>query len=96
MASALFRFIAAACRNMIVANTFGTFALLLLFAMSGFVLSRGIRKKQFFGNVELSCSDNGFCFLFVFDQCCRTSQEMVDLVLLVFPYDVCTKCNNGK
>ena len=48
MASALFRFIAAAGRNMIVANTFGSFSLLLLFALGGFVLSRGIRRKDFF------------------------------------------------
>ncbi|RVW77079.1 Pleiotropic drug resistance protein 1 [Vitis vinifera] len=33
VASSLFRFIAAASRNMIIANTFGTFALLLLFAL---------------------------------------------------------------
>ncbi|CAI9772324.1 unnamed protein product [Fraxinus pennsylvanica] len=39
-ASALFRFIGAAGRTMIVANTFGLFALLLLFALGGFVLSR--------------------------------------------------------
>lgn len=41
MASALFRLIAAAGRNLIVANTFGAFALLILFALGGFVLSRG-------------------------------------------------------
>uniref|UniRef100_A0A7N0VLX7 ABC transporter domain-containing protein n=1 Tax=Kalanchoe fedtschenkoi TaxID=63787 RepID=A0A7N0VLX7_KALFE len=40
MASALFRLMAALGRNMIVANTFGAFALLLLFALGGFVLSR--------------------------------------------------------
>ncbi|KAL3633433.1 transcription factor [Castilleja foliolosa] len=39
-ASALFRFIGAAGRTMIVANTFGLFSLLLLFALGGFVLSR--------------------------------------------------------
>ncbi|KAJ9692524.1 hypothetical protein PVL29_011532 [Vitis rotundifolia] len=44
-ASALFRFIAAAGRNMIVANTFGSFSLLLLFALGGFVLSRENVKK---------------------------------------------------
>lgn len=44
-ASALFRFIGSAGRNMIVANTFGLFALLLLFALGGFVLARGIRNK---------------------------------------------------
>lgn len=45
VASALFRFIGAAARNMIVANTFGTFSLLLLFALGGFVLSREQVKK---------------------------------------------------
>ncbi|CAI9286405.1 unnamed protein product [Lactuca saligna] len=40
MASALFRLIASAGRNLIVANTFGAFALLILFALGGFVLSR--------------------------------------------------------
>lgn len=42
-ASALFRFIGSAGRNMIIANTFGLFALLLLFALGGFVLARGTR-----------------------------------------------------
>ncbi|KAI5600727.1 hypothetical protein BDE02_01G044500 [Populus trichocarpa] len=45
MASALFRFIAAAGRNMIVANTFGSFVLLAIFALGGFVLSREQIKK---------------------------------------------------
>ncbi|KHG05121.1 ABC transporter G family member 40 [Gossypium arboreum] len=40
MSSGLFRFIAASARNMIVANTFGSFALLILFALSGFILAR--------------------------------------------------------
>ncbi|KAJ9692499.1 hypothetical protein PVL29_011519 [Vitis rotundifolia] len=40
MASALFQLIASTGRNMIVANTFGSFATLLLFALGGFVLSR--------------------------------------------------------
>ncbi|GFP99541.1 pleiotropic drug resistance protein 1 [Phtheirospermum japonicum] len=39
-ALSLFRFIGAAGRNMIIANTFGLFALLMLFALGGFVLSR--------------------------------------------------------
>ncbi|PHT53369.1 Pleiotropic drug resistance protein 1 [Capsicum baccatum] len=45
MASGLFRFIAAARRTMGVANTFGMFALLSQFALSGFVLSRDDVKK---------------------------------------------------
>ncbi|QCE02081.1 ATP-binding cassette [Vigna unguiculata] len=40
MSSGLFRAIAALGRNMIVANTFGSFALLILFALGGFILSR--------------------------------------------------------
>nr|POF16091.1 abc transporter g family member 40 [Quercus suber] len=44
MASALFRFIAAMGRSMVIANTFGSCALLTLFALGGFVLSRGSRK----------------------------------------------------
>ncbi|EEF35081.1 ATP-binding cassette transporter, putative [Ricinus communis] len=45
MASGLFRFIASVGRNMIIANTFGSFALLTLFALGGFVLSREDIKK---------------------------------------------------
>ena len=41
MASALFRFVAALCRNLVVANTVGSFILLTLYALGGFVLSRG-------------------------------------------------------
>ncbi|XP_030971325.1 pleiotropic drug resistance protein 1-like [Quercus lobata] len=45
MASALFRFIAAMGRSMVIANTFGSCALLTLFALGGFVLSRADIKK---------------------------------------------------
>ncbi|XP_057968377.1 pleiotropic drug resistance protein 1-like [Malania oleifera] len=45
MASGLFRFIGAIGRNMIIANTFGSFTLLVLFALGGFVLSRDDVKK---------------------------------------------------
>ncbi|XP_076929681.1 pleiotropic drug resistance protein 1-like [Bidens hawaiensis] len=45
MSSALFRFIGALGRNMIVANTFGSFALLLVFVLGGFVLARDDVKK---------------------------------------------------
>ena len=42
MASGLFRATAAIARNMILANTFGSFVLLLFFALGGVVLSKGI------------------------------------------------------
>ncbi|XP_030526426.1 pleiotropic drug resistance protein 1-like [Rhodamnia argentea] len=45
MASALFRTIGAVGRNMILANTFGSFSLLLFFSLSGVVLSREEIKK---------------------------------------------------
>ncbi|XP_058004741.1 pleiotropic drug resistance protein 1 isoform X1 [Hevea brasiliensis] len=54
MASALFRFIAATGRNVIVANTFGSFALLTLFALGGFVLSREEIKKWWIWGYWLS------------------------------------------
>nr|GFC40963.1 pleiotropic drug resistance protein 1-like [Tanacetum cinerariifolium] len=40
MSSGLFRAIGAFGRNMIVANTFGSFALLVVFALGGFILAR--------------------------------------------------------
>ncbi|XP_062008275.1 pleiotropic drug resistance protein 1-like [Rosa rugosa] len=40
MASGLFRTIGALCRDLVVANTLGSFALLILFTLSGFVLSK--------------------------------------------------------
>ncbi|EFJ25271.1 ATP-binding cassette transporter [Selaginella moellendorffii] len=40
MAGGLFRFIAALSQKMVVANTFGSFALLVIFSLGGFVLSR--------------------------------------------------------
>jgi ABC-type multidrug transport system ATPase subunit/ABC-type multidrug transport system permease subunit len=40
MATSLFRFIASLGRNMIVANTFGAFALLVVLLLGGFLLSR--------------------------------------------------------
>uniref|UniRef100_A0A2N9H7W4 ABC transporter domain-containing protein n=1 Tax=Fagus sylvatica TaxID=28930 RepID=A0A2N9H7W4_FAGSY len=45
MASGLFRLIAALGRNMIVANTFGSFALLAVLVLGGFVLSRDDVQK---------------------------------------------------
>ncbi|PPS12324.1 hypothetical protein GOBAR_AA08332 [Gossypium barbadense] len=53
MSSGLFRFIAAAGRNMVVANTFGAFALLILFALGGFVLiTRGYKEMVDMGLLD--------------------------------------------
>ncbi|KAK1296991.1 Pleiotropic drug resistance protein 3 [Acorus calamus] len=45
MAGGLFRFIAAMGRNMIVANTFGSFALVVVVVLGGFILDREDVKK---------------------------------------------------
>ncbi|XP_071734203.1 pleiotropic drug resistance protein 1-like [Rutidosis leptorrhynchoides] len=45
MSSALFRLMGAMGRNMIIANTFGSFALLIVFTLGGFVLVREDVKK---------------------------------------------------
>ncbi|XXG63718.1 hypothetical protein AAC387_Pa05g1841 [Persea americana] len=44
-ASAIFRLIASVGRNMIIANTFGTFVLLVMLVMGGFILARADVKK---------------------------------------------------
>ncbi|KAK9923261.1 hypothetical protein M0R45_031690 [Rubus argutus] len=45
MASALFRMDAAICRNMIVANTLGSFIVIIFLTLGGFILSRDDIKK---------------------------------------------------
>ncbi|KAL8043064.1 hypothetical protein ABFX02_09G094400 [Erythranthe guttata] len=45
-ASALFRWIGAVGRNMVIANTYGFFLMLLNLSMSGFVLSRGRNDRN--------------------------------------------------
>ncbi|KAG1346221.1 ABC transporter G family member 37 [Cocos nucifera] len=54
MASGLFRCIAALGRNLIVANTFGSFTMLILMLLGGFIMSREV------------CSDNITCFFFMY------------------------------
>lgn len=56
MASALFRLMAGLGRNMILAFTFGGFALLVLFALGGFVLARGMFLKLILETDLLICS----------------------------------------
>lgn len=49
MALCLFRFIAAAGRTQVVASTLGTFTLLLVFVLGGFIVSKG--QKSFFVHI---------------------------------------------
>lgn len=44
MSIGLFRVMASLGRNMVVANTFGSFAMLVVMVLGGFILSRGIHS----------------------------------------------------
>lgn len=46
MASGIFRLTAAVCRSMIIANTGGSLALLLIFLLGGFIIPRGWYKNK--------------------------------------------------
>lgn len=46
MASGLFRFIAILGRNMVIASTFGTFGLLIILVMGGFIISKGKSSEK--------------------------------------------------
>lgn len=47
MSLALFRLMGALGRNMIVANTFGSFAMLIVMALGGYIISRGETKSSY-------------------------------------------------
>lgn len=51
MALGLFRTMAALARDIIIANTFGSAALLIIFLLGGFILPKG---KHHFHNKQLS------------------------------------------
>lgn len=73
MALSLFRFIAALGRTQVVANTLGTFTLLMVFVLGGFIIAKGRVTFQVFVLVKLAKS----CFLFlisyiVLSKCLRT------------------------
>ena len=48
MALSLFRFIAALGRTQVVANTLGTFTLLMVFVLGGFIVAKGEYFVPFF------------------------------------------------
>lgn len=63
MASALFRMDAAICRNMIVANTLGSFIVIILLTLGGFILSRGTSYILYKISVEISFFSKFHCTL---------------------------------
>jgi len=54
MAAALFRFIGGVARNMIVANVFASFMLLVVMVLGGFILVRG--KDSYFSLFIILCN----------------------------------------
>ncbi len=44
MAAGLFRFIGSVGRSVVVSNSFGTFGIMIIFVMGGFVLSGGTER----------------------------------------------------
>lgn len=94
MALSLFRFIAAVGRTQVVANTLGTFTLLLVFVLGGFIvaksnLSQSICKPA--SSIDLL--ENKFSIFLSF-RGCRWHWAMDDMGLLYFPYDVWAKCDS--
>uniref|UniRef100_A0A7N2LPQ9 ABC transporter domain-containing protein n=1 Tax=Quercus lobata TaxID=97700 RepID=A0A7N2LPQ9_QUELO len=61
MVSALFCFMGAIGRgDVIISSTFGSFALIMLIAMGGFVLSRALGKPQFVKSEEPQCNGQDY------------------------------------
>ncbi|KAL2332954.1 hypothetical protein Fmac_014167 [Flemingia macrophylla] len=54
MALGLFRFMAALARDMVIANTFGTAALMILFLLGGFIIPKGMIKPWWIWGYWLS------------------------------------------
>lgn len=99
MASGLFRLIGALGRNMIVANSFGSFALLAILVLGGFILSRGelliTLKEQVPSTSRLFVRDtDGKNIAFFF--CIRGCTEMVVMGLLGLPNDVWAERYSGQ
>lgn len=55
MALSLFRFIASAGRTMVVSNVLGSFVLLLVFVLGGFIVSKGPKQIIVLFNDEYNC-----------------------------------------
>jgi hypothetical protein len=89
MASALFRLIAAVGRDLNVALTFGSFVLAILFAMSGFVLSKG---RTITVCLIIFYILRVFLSLFLLYSL-RQYKKMVDMGILDLTYDVWAKCH---
>lgn len=50
MALGLFRMMASIARDMVIANTFGSAALLIIFLLGGFIIPKGMQRIVLFNN----------------------------------------------
>lgn len=94
MASGMFRFVGALGRSMNAAYTYGSVAMLLLFALGGFVLSRGMIGQNICSKIEVSS-----CLTLKFlpiTKNVRQHQEMDDMGLLAFTFHVRAECHCCK
>jgi len=66
MAASLFRFIGGAARNMIVANVFGAFMLLIFMVLGGFILVRGTPSPCFFQKQTKRITSPFFLYVVLF------------------------------
>ena len=90
MSIGLFRLMGSLGRNMIVANTFGSFAMLVVMALGGYIISRGQTEILSL----FACFIFHFICLFIFLlHCNRWYTKLVDLGILVFSFDVCSNCS---
>lgn len=78
---------------MIVANTFGSFAMLVVMALGGYIISRGQPNT-----LSMSTCFQLDCILLLISlfKCDRSYTEVVDLGFLVFSLDVYSKCSFCK
>ena len=107
MALALFRFIAAVGRTQVVANTLGTFTLLLVFVLGGFIVAKGKQTTLLLSHLVFKAKHHHIILLFFstnqvendlvkhsfHPSCCRRHYAMDDLGLLFLSYDVWTECH---
>lgn len=88
MALGLFRTIAALARDMIIANTFGSAGLLIIFLLGGFIIPKGK------GLLILHINHNEKCLLMMWrSYLFRYDQAMVDLGILDLTFMLWATCN---
>ena len=95
MAISLFRLIGALGRTMVVAHTFGSFALMVIFLLGGFVISKGKGDSPFTMLRQLLL-DLEIIKPHILHPNGRQHTSMVALGLLGLSFVLCTKCDSRE